>query len=140
LVRKFLVLYTRPEGARGAQGWRWQALGAYALRSHHHALGACVSHQNPADFAHTMFELRPKSTALIRTPKSGHALPIHFLLSLLKPAPPKKRIVRLIVRLIARLIARFFFIPPATSQTQKLVKYRVVKGDISVMLRVENHF
>ncbi|MCR4330308.1 MAG: tRNA (adenosine(37)-N6)-threonylcarbamoyltransferase complex transferase subunit TsaD, partial [Patescibacteria group bacterium] len=29
----------------------------------HHALGACVSRQNPADFAHTMFELRPENTA-----------------------------------------------------------------------------
>ena len=50
---------------RGAQGWRPQVLGAYNLVSSHHALGACVSHQNTADFVHTMFELRPKSTATI---------------------------------------------------------------------------
>jgi hypothetical protein len=54
---------SRPEGARGAQGWRWHALRAYHRVSSHHALGACVSRQNPADFAHTMFELRPKNTA-----------------------------------------------------------------------------
>jgi hypothetical protein len=53
----------RPQGVRGAQSWRWQALRAYDWVSSHHALGACVSHQNPADFAHTMFELRPKNTA-----------------------------------------------------------------------------
>jgi hypothetical protein len=47
---------------RGAQGWRWQALGAYNSVSSHHALGACVSRQNPADFVHKMFELRPKNT------------------------------------------------------------------------------
>jgi len=48
---------------RGAQDWRWQALRAYDWVSSHHALGACVSRQNPADFAHTLFELRPKNTA-----------------------------------------------------------------------------
>jgi len=36
---------------------------AYASRSHHHALGALQVNQNPADFAHTLFELRPENTA-----------------------------------------------------------------------------
>jgi len=48
---------------RGAHCWLHHAIGAYDLGKSHHALRACVSHQNPADFAHTMFELRPKNTA-----------------------------------------------------------------------------
>jgi hypothetical protein len=53
----------RPKGARGAPRSLHHAIGAYDLGSSHHALRACVSRQNPADFAHTMFELRPKNTA-----------------------------------------------------------------------------
>ncbi len=48
---------------RGAQYSLHHAIGAYDLGKSHHALGACVSQQNPADFVHTMFELRPKNTA-----------------------------------------------------------------------------
>ena len=51
----------RPEGARGAQSLH--ALRAYDLVQSHHALGAWIIRQNPADFVHTMFELRPKNTA-----------------------------------------------------------------------------
>jgi len=29
----------------------------------HHARGACEVNQNPADFARTLFELRPENTA-----------------------------------------------------------------------------
>ena len=54
---------SRPEGARGAQYSLHHAIGAYGEVQSHHARGACVSHQNPADFAHTMFELRPRNTA-----------------------------------------------------------------------------
>jgi hypothetical protein len=54
---------SRPEGARGAPRSLHRAIGAYGEVQSHHALGACVSRQNPADFAHTMFELRPKNTA-----------------------------------------------------------------------------
>ncbi|MBP6881121.1 MAG: hypothetical protein KBC35_00635 [Candidatus Pacebacteria bacterium] len=40
-------------------------IGAYGEVQSHHALRACeVNPQNPADFAHTMFELRPENTAL----------------------------------------------------------------------------
>ena len=53
----------RPKGERGALHSLHHAIGAYDLGSSHHALGACVSHQNPADFARTLFELRPKNTA-----------------------------------------------------------------------------
>ena len=53
----------RPKGARGALGWRWHALHAYDRVQSHHARGACEVNQNPADFAHTMFELRPRNTA-----------------------------------------------------------------------------
>lgn len=39
-------------------------IGAYGEVQSHHALRACeVNPQNPADFAHTMFELRPENTA-----------------------------------------------------------------------------
>ena len=48
---------------RGAQYSLHHAIRAYDLGKSHHALGACVSHQNPADFVHTMFELRPENTA-----------------------------------------------------------------------------
>jgi len=48
---------------RGALGWRWHALRAYDQVQSHHARGACVSRQNPADFARTLFELRPENTA-----------------------------------------------------------------------------
>ncbi|MDD3072722.1 MAG: hypothetical protein PHP47_03360 [Candidatus Pacebacteria bacterium] len=54
---------SRPEGARGAHCSLHHAIGAYVLGKSHHALRACVSPQNPADFAHTMFELRPETTA-----------------------------------------------------------------------------
>ncbi|MCR4313288.1 MAG: hypothetical protein NUV58_03505, partial [Candidatus Roizmanbacteria bacterium] len=54
---------SRPEGARGAPRSLHHAIGAYGKGKSHHALGACVSRQNPADFAHTMFELRPENTA-----------------------------------------------------------------------------
>jgi hypothetical protein len=41
------------------------AIGAYEAVSGHHALRACeVSPQNPADFVHTVFELRPRNTAV----------------------------------------------------------------------------
>ena len=53
----------RPKGARGAHCSLPHAIGAYELGKSHHALRACVSHQNPADFARTLFELRPKNTA-----------------------------------------------------------------------------
>jgi hypothetical protein len=53
----------RPKGARGAQYSLHHTIGAYDLGSIHHALGACEVKQNPADFAHTMFELRPRNTA-----------------------------------------------------------------------------
>ncbi len=53
----------RPEGARGAHCSFHHAIRAYDLGKSHHALRACVIRQNPADFAHTMFELRPKNTA-----------------------------------------------------------------------------
>ena len=59
----FGFVHATAGSVRGAQGWRWQALRAYDLGRSHHALGACVSRQNPADFARTMFELRPKNTA-----------------------------------------------------------------------------
>ena len=48
---------------RGAHCSLHRAIGAYDLGSSHHALRACVSHQNPADFARTLFELRPENTA-----------------------------------------------------------------------------
>ena len=54
---------SRPKGARGAPRSLHHAIRANDLGKSHHALRACVSHQNPADFAHTMFELRPKNTA-----------------------------------------------------------------------------
>jgi hypothetical protein len=54
---------SRPEGARGAPRSLHHAIRAYDLGKSHHALRACVSRQNPADFAHTMFELRPENTA-----------------------------------------------------------------------------
>ena len=53
----------RPEGARGAPRSLHHAIRAYGEVQSHHARGACVSHQNPADFARTMFELRPRNTA-----------------------------------------------------------------------------
>ena len=43
----------------GFVGRPWGARGAQSL----HALGAWIIQQNPADFARTMFELRPKNTA-----------------------------------------------------------------------------
>ena len=54
---------SRPKGARGAPRSLHHAIGAYRKGKSHHALRACVSRQNPADFARTMFELRPKNTA-----------------------------------------------------------------------------
>ena len=56
---------SRPKGARGAPRSLHHAIGAYGEVQSHHALRACVSRQNPADFAHTMFELRPRNTANI---------------------------------------------------------------------------
>jgi hypothetical protein len=53
----------RPKGARGAQYSLHRRIGAYDLGKSHHALRACVSRQNPADFVHTMFELHPRNTA-----------------------------------------------------------------------------
>jgi hypothetical protein len=53
----------RPKGARGAHCSLHHAIRAYDLGKSHHALRACVSRQNPADFAHTVFELRPRNTA-----------------------------------------------------------------------------
>ena len=51
---------SRPKGARGAHCSLHHAIGAYDLG---HELRACEVNQNPADFAHTMFELRPENTA-----------------------------------------------------------------------------
>ncbi|MCA9364247.1 hypothetical protein KC727_03445, partial [Candidatus Kaiserbacteria bacterium] len=59
--RKIFGFVPRPKGARGAQSLH--ALRAYDLVQSHHARGACEVNQNPADFARTMFELRPKNTA-----------------------------------------------------------------------------
>jgi len=53
----------RPEGARGAHCSLHHTIGAYEKGKSRHALRACVSRQNPADFVHTMFELRPRNTA-----------------------------------------------------------------------------
>jgi hypothetical protein len=54
---------------RGAHCSLHHAIRAYDLGKSHHALRACVSRQNPADFARTMFELRPKNTASDLYPK-----------------------------------------------------------------------
>ena len=54
---------SRPKGARGAPRSLHHAIRAYGEVQSHHALRACVSRQNPADFAHTLFELRPRNTA-----------------------------------------------------------------------------
>ena len=54
----------RPEGARGAQSLH--ALRAYDLVQSHHALGAWIIRQNPADFVRNTFELRPIHTAINR--------------------------------------------------------------------------
>ena len=59
----FGFVHATEGSVRGAQGWRWHALRAYDWVPSHHALGACVSRQSPADFVHTLFELRPKNTA-----------------------------------------------------------------------------
>jgi len=59
----FGFVHATAGSVRGAQYSLHHAIGAYDLGKSYHALGACVSHQNPADFAHTMFELRPKNTA-----------------------------------------------------------------------------
>ena len=63
----------RPEGARGAQSLH--ALRAYDLVQSHHALGAWIIRQNPADFVHTMFELRPKNTAKFYIQRNWKNLP-----------------------------------------------------------------
>ena len=61
----FLVFaHASPRACPRRIGSHHHAIGAYEAVSSHHALRACVSHQNPADFARTMFELRPKNTAL----------------------------------------------------------------------------
>ncbi len=54
---------SRLEGARGAHCSLHHAIRAYDLGKSHHTLRACEVNQNPADFAHTMFELRPENTA-----------------------------------------------------------------------------
>jgi hypothetical protein len=65
---------SRPKGARGAPHSLHHAIRAYDLGKSHHALRACVSHQNPADFARTMFELRPENTAIgMRKPAQVYA-------------------------------------------------------------------
>ena len=51
----------RPEGARGAQSLH--ALRAYDFGQTHHAVGAWIIPQNPADFARNSFELCPTNTA-----------------------------------------------------------------------------
>jgi len=48
---------------RGAPRSLHHAIRAYGEVQSHHALRACVIRQNPADFARTMFELRPENTA-----------------------------------------------------------------------------
>ena len=53
----------RPKGARGAHCSLHHEIRTYDLGKSHHALRACEVNQNPADFAHTMFELRPRNTA-----------------------------------------------------------------------------
>ncbi len=63
LVRKFLVL-VRDQREREACTSRFTTNpNAYDLVQNHHALRALQVNQNPADFAHTMFELRPENTA-----------------------------------------------------------------------------
>ena len=75
---------SRPKGARGAHCSLHHAIRAYDLVSSPHALRACEVNQNPADFAHTMFELRPENTAKARSAKmafrvaSRHADPRPF--------------------------------------------------------------
>jgi hypothetical protein len=54
---------SRLEGARGAVYSHHHEIRAYGKVSSYHALGACEVNQNPADFAHTMFELRPRNSA-----------------------------------------------------------------------------
>ena len=53
----------RLEGARGADCQHYHKIRAYDLVQSHHALRALQVNQNPADFVHTLFELRPRNTA-----------------------------------------------------------------------------
>ena len=53
---------SRLEGARGADCQHCHKIRAYDLVQSHHALRACEVNQNPVDFVHTMFELRPENT------------------------------------------------------------------------------
>ena len=66
-----------PRESASAPEARSSAIGAYFAGSSHHARGACVSRQNPADFARNTFELRPIHTAKIQNrnwkPKWGRA-------------------------------------------------------------------
>ncbi len=66
VMKKFLFWFAVAERRQAeTHQLNYHALRAYDLVQSHHARGACVSRQNPADFARTLFELRPRNTAVV---------------------------------------------------------------------------
>gem|GEM_PF-1900366 len=79
LVRKFLVLVREWKEREVRIVSHHHEIRAYDLVQSHHALRACEVNQNPADFVHKEFELRPRNTAMIQ--ENGFSYPIEASLS-----------------------------------------------------------